>query len=51
MYRQFLSGNHKTKSAAFFTIFTQTIEAHKKRNGNVKMTNRQKEKAEKDDSE
>ena len=46
-----LSGNHKTKPAVLFRLLTQTIEAHKKRNGTVIKKNTQKEKAIKDDSE
>ena len=47
----YLSGNHKTKSAALARLLTQTIEAPKKRNRTVKVTNTQKEKAENDDIE
>ena len=42
----------QTKSAALFRLLsTQTIEAPKKRNRIVRVTNIQKEKLEKDDSE
>ena len=46
-----LSGNIKTKSDALHRLLTQTIEVHKKINRSVRMTNTQKEKVEKDDSE
>ena len=41
-----LSGNHKTKSAAVFRLLTQPKEKR-----TVRMTNIQKEKAEKDESQ
>ena len=34
-----LSGNHKAKSAVLFRLLTQTIEAPKKRNRTVRVTN------------
>ena len=44
-----LSGNHKTNSAALFNLLiTETIEALKKRNRTVRVTNIQKENVEKD---
>ena len=38
--QEFLSGNHKTKSAVHFRLLKQNIEAHKKINTAVKVTNR-----------
>ena len=46
-----LSGNQKTESAVLFRLLTQTIEAPKKEIKTVRMTNMQKEKVEKDNSE
>ena len=46
-----MSGNHKTKSPVPFRLLTQSIEAPKKRNTTVRVTNLQKEKVEKDNSE
>ena len=49
-----MAGNHKTKSAVLFKLLTQTIDTLKftqEINRTVRMTNTQKEKAEKEDSE
>ena len=43
--------NHTTKSAALFRLLTRTIEAPKKGNMTVRVTNTQNEKAENIDSE
>ena len=47
VYRQ-ISGNYKTKSAAFFRLLTQTITAPKKEIG---LSERQTHKQRKDDNE
>ena len=49
----FLSGNHKTKSADLITLLlvTQTIETPQKWNKTVIVTKTQKEKVERDNSE
>ena len=49
--RDVLSANHKTESPALFVLLKQTIEAHKRATELSRVTNIQKEKAEKDESE